>query len=106
MKPYEPLEPEIIQAYQTRYSLLSARASHKVSIKNMEDNAKAELGEVWESAKNNDVRKALLLQQLADNEDYWRRVNGLDDTEEDIELIENQISMLRLLVQLRATTSR
>lgn len=62
------------------------------------ENAKMENLDEWVAAKNNDVRHALILRALADNEEYHAARKTLLDAQHVVEVTELEVKRIRYLL--------
>ncbi len=71
-------------------------------ITELEETAKMENLDEWVGAKNNDVRRAIVLRDLAEDEDYDRARFEYDNARDRYRLALLEIERLKLLVALEA----
>lgn len=92
----ERIETAFDEAIEHRWLMLEAR--HQIS--NKEANAKVEHRDDWAGAKNNDVRKVLLEEWLANDDVYWQARLAYDKARDEFRVALLEIERLKLLVAL------
>lgn len=77
----------------------------RAAIDDAEMDAIKELGDDYETARNSEVRQALIRRQLDDNDDYWEAKRALRGSQHLIEQQEIELKKLRMMIQNKQAIS-
>ena len=93
------LEDRVNEAFDDAIRFRAAMQSAWRAMQQHEETAKMENLEEWVAAKNNDIRKAIVLRALEENHEYQTWRSQYADARDDLKLALLDIERVKLLVR-------